>query len=327
MDNARFQQILAEYEKQRMKNHHILEQRRQQVYREIPAYQELEASIVSYSVNQVRRLLADETDETGGAAPPAAPDHEQAIRQKRQQLIQLLREHSLPSDFLDPIYTCPNCRDTGFIDGRERCQCLKQKIALSLYAHSGLQELLQTENFDHLSREYYSGEDLVNFEKNYQHALNFIHNFSSDYRNLYFYGTVGTGKSFLSCCIAKELMDQGYQVIYHSANQLFDKFARYRFQQDKIKDLEDAIFHCDLLILDDLATEAPGDYAKSKLFSLLNDRYIAQLPTIISSNVTLNELDNHYSERIFSRIISQYDLLKFTGPDIRIYKKRVANRK
>lgn len=105
MDNARFQQILAEYEKQRMKNHHILEQRRQQVYREIPAYQELEASIASYSVNQVRRLLADETDEAGTAAPSAAPDYKQAIRQKRGQLLQLLREHSFPSDFLDPIYT------------------------------------------------------------------------------------------------------------------------------------------------------------------------------------------------------------------------------
>ena len=319
-----FQQILTTYERERFKNHHILEERRQQVYREIPEYRTLEASIASYCADQVRRILSD----TGQNTPsPSATSYEKEIQSRRQQLNDLLRSHSLPENYLEPIYTCPLCRDTGFVDGREKCQCLKQKIAQSLYEHSGLAELLATENFEHLSREYYSGEDLVNFEKNYQHALNFINNFGSDYRNLYFYGTVGTGKSFLSCCIAKELMDQGYQVIYYSANQLFDKFASYRFRQDMIRDWEDTIFHCDLLILDDLATETPGDYVKSKLFSLLNDRYVAQLPTIISSNVTLNELDEHYSERIFSRIISHYDLLKFTGPDIRIYKKRVANRK
>lgn len=330
MDNAMFQQILATYERERFQNHYILEERKAQVYREIPEYRELEASIASYSVNQVRRLLSDsDTDTDTGVAATASADtsYEAEIQKKRNRLNQLLKEHSLPQDYLEPIYTCPRCRDTGFVDGREKCQCLKQKIAQSLYAGSGLQELVTTENFEHLSREYYSGEDLVNFEKNYQHALNFVNHFSSDYRNLYFYGTVGTGKSFLSCCIAKELMDRGYQVIYYSANQLFDKFASYRFRQDMIRDWEDTIFHCDLLILDDLATETPGDYVKSKLFSLLNDRYVAQLPTIISSNVTLNELDEHYSERIFSRIISHYDLLKFTGPDIRIYKKRVANRK
>ena len=327
MDNAAFQKILATYEQDRFQNNHILEQRRQEVYQLIPEYREIEDSISAYSVGRIRQMLLTDSDEEASLQKADTSVHAQEIAKKRNQLQSLLKKHSLSPDYLDPIYTCPICRDTGYIDGREKCKCLKQKVAASLYAHSGLQELLETENFDHLSQAYYSGEDLVNFEKNYQHAMQFINNFSSDYRNLYFYGTVGTGKSFLSCCIAKELMDRGYQVIYYSAGQLFDKFTSYRFRQELIEDWEQTIFHCDLLIIDDLATESSSDYAKSKLFSLLNDRYVSRLSTIISSNVTLNELDEHYSERIFSRIISHYDLMKFTGPDIRIQKKRTANRK
>lgn len=318
MNKTQFQEILISYEREKYKNNRIMMERKAEVYEKIPEYSRIEQSISSTAVSKIKALLSDEP---GDLSKHDSVDFEADTRKKRQRLEALLVQNGFPKDYLAPIYTCPHCKDTGYLSGSEKCGCLRQKIAASLYEHSGLKEILETENFNHVNREYFEGEDLVNFEKNYQKACDFVKNFASDYRNLYFYGTVGTGKSFLSYCIAKEIMDQGYQVVYFSANQLFEKLQLFRFSEAKLEQLEEIIFGCDLLILDDLATETPGDYAKSKLLSLLNERAIAKKSTIISSNVSLNELDAHYSERIFSRIVSQYDLLKFTGPDLRIKKK------
>jgi DNA replication protein DnaC len=141
---------------------------------------------------------------------------------------------------------------------------------------------------------------------------------------------VGTGKSFLSCCIARELLDAGKSVKYFSAGALFDKISDLTFRS-KEKETRSyfyqELYDCDLLIIDDLGTELVNAFVASELFDCLNERHLREKATIISSNISLEELRDHYSERIFSRITSHFELLKFTGPDIRMYKKRIANRK
>ena len=155
-------------------------------------------------------------------------------------------------------------------------------------------------------------------------------NFNSDYHNLFFYGTVGTGKSFLSGCVAKELIESGHSVIYFSATGLFDLLSKNSFDYKNREELRETyadLYQCDLLIIDDLGTELTNQFVTSQLFALLNERHMGKKATIISTNLSLEELRNRYSERIFSRITSHYEICKLSGQDIRMYKKRLMNRK
>ena len=141
---------------------------------------------------------------------------------------------------------------------------------------------------------------------------------------------MGTGKSFLSGCVAKELIDSGHPVIYFSASGLFDLLARAKFDYKSLEDLRgeyEDLFSCDLLIIDDLGTEYTNNLVNSELFSLINERHLKHKATIISTNLSLEDFRNRYSDRIFSRITSNYEICKLTGPDIRMYKKRLENRK
>ena len=147
-----------------------------------------------------------------------------------------------------------------------------------------------------------------------------MHN-SFAYQNLCFYGTVGTGKSFLSGCIAKALMKDGYSVIYFSASGLIDLFSRYAFDYKSREESEEAyqdIYNCDLLIIDDLGTELTNSFSVSRLFTCLNERALRKKSIIISTNLSLEELRDRYSDRIFSRLTGNFKFCRMTGPDIRM---------
>lgn len=242
---------------------------------------------------------------------------------------QLLLSAGLPEDYLEPVFICPDCKDTGYI-GTAKCHCFKQAEISMLYEQSGISELLEENNFSTLSFEYYEGEDLQRFKNTVVTCKNFINNFNSDYHNLFFYGTVGTGKSFLSGCVAKELLERGHSVIYFSAAALFDVLSKIKFDYRSTEDLHNSyedLFQCDLLIIDDLGTEFTNNFVNSQLFSLINDRHLRQKAVIISTNLSLADFRDRYSDRIFSRITSNYEICKITGPDIRMYKKKLQNRK
>ncbi len=321
LTNTQYDIILRGYENKQLNARHELERRTKYVYEHIPAYRELEDTIATLSVSQGKKYLEG---------------NERAIEELKAELArlsarkaQLLKDAGLPADYLKPSYTCPDCRDTGYIDG-QKCHCFKQTMITLLYEQSNIREMLQNENFDALSYEYYEGEHLSHFRNAVTTCRNFIKNFNSDYHNLFFYGTVGTGKSFLSNCVAKELIESGHSVIYFSSSGLFDLLSKYSFdlknREDQIEQHND-LYQCDLLIIDDLGTELTNQFVTSQLFSLLNGRHMGKKATVISTNLSLEELRNRYSDRIFSRITSHYEICKLTGPDIRMYKKRLLNRK
>ncbi|MBD5445038.1 MAG: ATP-binding protein [Lachnospiraceae bacterium] len=321
LTNTQYDIILRGYENKQLNTRHELERRTKYVYEHIPAYRELEDNIATLSVSQGKKYLEG---------------NERAIEELKAELVrlsarkaQLLKDAGLPADYLKPSYTCPDCRDTGYIDG-QKCHCFKQTMITLLYEQSNIREMLQNENFDALSYEYYEGEHLSHFRNAVTTCRNFVKNFNSDYHNLFFYGTVGTGKSFLSNCVAKELIESGHSVIYFSSSGLFDLLSKYSFdfknREDQIEQHND-LYQCDLLIIDDLGTELTNQFVTSQLFSLLNGRHMGKKATVISTNLSLEELRNRYSDRIFSRITSHYEICKLTGPDIRMYKKRLLNRK
>ena len=158
----------------------------------------------------------------------------------------------------------------------------------------------------------------------------FASSFGSSGRSLFFYGTVGTGKTFLSNCIAREVIESGHSVIYFSASMLFDMLSRNAFdikRQDNLDYLYNDLYNCDLLVIDDLGTEQSTPFTLSHLFTVLNERISRKKSMIISTNLSLPELKERYQDRIFSRITSSFDFCKLTGPDIRMCRKRFTNRK
>lgn len=321
LTNAQYDRIFRQYEEKQRQSRLETERRRDYVYEHLPKYRELEDETASLSVSQGKKLLSG--DES------ALEKLRESLASLREQKRQLLLSANLPADYLEPVFSCPDCRDTGYI-GREKCHCLRQAEISLLYEQSGLQEMLANNNFSLLSYEYHTGEDLSHFEKAVETCKIFVKNFDSDYHNLFFYGTVGTGKSFLSGCVAKELMDQGHSVIYFGATGLFDLLSSTSFDtknRDERQNTYSDLYQCDLLIIDDLGTELTNQFTSSQLFSLLNERNVGRKATVISTNLSLGELQGRYSDRIFSRITSNFKVCKLTGPDIRMYQKRHLNRK
>lgn len=323
LSNQQYESIMRRYEQTRDANRRLLDKRREVVYDRIPAYRELEDSVGSFSLAKTRCLL--DGDDT---ALSALHNHVAEIERQKKAL---LTAAGLPEDYLEPVYNCADCKDSGYIYTddfrREKCHCLRQQEISILYAQSNIQDIISRENFSTLTCEYYQGEDLERFQRAVKICRNFVQYFAQDYQNLFLYGTVGTGKSFLSGCIAQELLTEGHSVIYFSSAGLFDTLARYHFdtkEKETLYNFCEDLYNCELVIIDDLGTEVINSFVASQLFSCLNERHLRRKATIISTNFSLGELQDRYSDRVFSRIASNYTLCKLTGPDIRMYKKRAA---
>lgn len=314
LTNTQYDRIFRQYEEKQRLNRLEAEKRHAAVYERIPKFRELEDTAASLSVAQGKKLLSGDTD--------ALETLRYDLAKLKERKERLLLEAGFPADYLEPVFSCPDCQDTGYIN-REKCHCFSQAEIALLYEQSGIRDLLKQNNFELLSYEYYTGEALILFQNAVKTCRNFIKNFNSDYHNLFFYGTVGTGKSFLSCCVAKELMDQGCSVIYFGATGLFDLLSNAAFHTKNRDERQNAyadLYQCDLLIIDDLGTELTNQFTSSQLFSLLNERHLGKKSTLISTNFTLAQLRDRYSDRIFSRITSNFDVCRLAGEDIRMYK-------
>ncbi len=321
LSNSQYDSIMRIYDERQLMHQHERNARLSEIREALPGYETLEREESALFLQKADLLLDGRSEDARRITEDIA-----LIRAKKANL---LSRGGYPADYLDIHYTCPQCRDTGYIDG-VKCACFRQASVSLLYEQSGIRELLKQDNFDALSYEYYGGEDLTRFQNAVTTCKNFVRNFNSDYHNLFFYGTVGTGKSFLSGCVAKELIEKGNLIIYFSATRLFNELSRCAFQRDNREELSgflDDLFGCDLLIIDDLGTELTNSFVASQLFSCLNERHLRKKATIISTNLSLQELSDRYSERIFSRITSSYEICKLSGPDIRMYKKRLLTRK
>lgn len=323
LSNSQYEMIIKKYEQTRDYNRHLLETRREQVYAAVPAYRELEDSVSGLAAAAAKLVLEGDLS--------AQDKLKTQLAEIAGQRAKLLTDAGFAADYLEPIYTCRDCQDTGYVTDfyglPEKCHCFRQQEISIRYAQSNIQDMIRRDNFSTLSYEYYQGDDLQRFKAAVELAKDFTENFREGYRNLFFYGTVGTGKSFLSGCVAGELLQAGCSVIYFSATGLFDRLARYAFDskaKEALQEFYEDLYRCDLLIIDDLGTEVTNSFVASQLFSCLNERDLRRKSTIISTNLSLEELRDRYSDRVFSRVTSNFSLCKLTGPDIRISKKLQA---
>ena len=300
LSNSQYNAIMRMYEEKQRRSRYLLEQRKDAVYQQIPEYEKLDHQVSSTSIAQARKMLSGDSN--------ALSELKEKLAWLSRKKTSLLTAHGYPADYLEPVYECPLCKDTGYVNNH-KCTCFRQAEISLIYEQSHIKELLETDNFDHLSYEFYQGEDLTRFTNAVKEC---------------------TGKSFLSSCIAKELIEQGKLVIYFSSAQLFETLSRSTFDrnsEEAASGIYEDIYECDLLIIDDLGTELTNAFVSSQLFSCLNNRHLRRKSTIITTNLSLEELRDRYSDRIFSRITSNYGMCKLTGRDIRITKKLLLNRK
>lgn len=256
------------------------------------------------------------------------------LKKEKEQLLKTL---DLPDGILSPLYECSICSDTGFVTDKNGksilCNCIKQKMFDIDLNKSNIGNL-ERENFDNFDLELYSDEvnpskynakispkqNISNIKKL---ALDFIKGFDDpEEKNLLFTGNTGLGKTFLSNCIAKEILSLGKTVLYQTAPIMLDNIIDYRFGKSDFNEVYDNIINVDLLIIDDLGAEASNSFKVSELFNIINSRLLFQnnrvMKTIISTNLNMNYLLDTYSERIFSRLASYYNVCRFFGDDIRI---------
>jgi len=328
--------LLLEYDQKKRRAELDLENRKNELYVKFPRLQEIETELNNFAINTAKNILK-------GTANSLDNLNKKVIELKKEKE-KILKENKIPNNFLEPHYECSICKDTGYIQIENSasglCSCLRQKLLDISYNKSNISNL-DKENFDTFRPEIFSDkaepekykvnvsprQNIISIKSK---CLEFIENFDNpETHNLLFTGNTGLGKTFISNCIANELIKRGKNVLYQTAPVLLEtvidnKMSKYKnsSQDDFYKNVLEA----DLLIIDDLGTECLNSMKLSELFTILNTRLLnlnnKVTKTIISTNLNINNIFKNYEERIGSRIAGFYDIYYFFGDDLRFKIKK-----
>ena len=334
IDNSSYNAIMREYENIRANNRAAQVRRIEEVYEKIPQMQDLNNSTGSMAVLRYKESL-----KSGNISMSNLKKDIEGIKNDKERL---LLEAGFPKDYMEMRYDCVDCKDTGYIEGG-KCHCLQSKIRKLLYAQSNLENILDKENFENFSFDYYddktilSGQNMTNAaymdgvkkfcEKyidkyfNADKSKNATDSVEGNYRrSIVFSGNTGVGKTYLSNCIAKVLLDRYYSVIYLSAKELFETMVKVNIEKNEEQRyslLAKEVYDCDMLIIDDLGSELFNHFTTSEFFHIINRRINTEKSTIISTNLSLDKMRDTYSERVTSRIRKSFIYIRLFGNDIR----------
>ena len=334
MANEILNALLKEYEQKKVRAEIAADERKEALYKKIPRLQTLENEINNSALSTARDILNKKYTTLSSLS--------NKIDSLKKEKETILKENHIDENYLKPHYECVICKDTGYIQKdnyqTEMCSCLKQRLLDISFNKSNMSNL-DKENFstfnelllsDKANPEKYrfSISPRENMIKIKEKSLEFVQNFDNpDYKNLLFSGNTGLGKTFLSNCIANEVLKLGKTVLYQTAPVLLENIIDYKLNKQKanLEDINKSVLETDLLIIDDLGTESLNSMKLSELFTIINTRILnlnhKVTKTIISTNLNINEIFSKYEERIGSRIAGYYDIYCFFGDDIR-FKKR-----
>ncbi len=320
LSHSQYQAIMRIYNERQYQDKHDQDKRREEIYGRFPRVRALEEEIAAQAAAHARRLLDGDAQ--------AGERLKEKTAELRGQIDGILRENGYPADYMQMRYVCPLCGDTGYVDGK-KCRCFVREQMNLLYAQSNIADVLRRENFSTFSFDVYDGSTVIPeldmtvsdyMRRVHGWCLRYVEEFPERHGSLLFTGGTGVGKTFLTNCIARELIDRCYSVIYLSANDLVDVFSGSKFHSDSEEDMKETYRHlleCDLLIIDDLGTELNNSFVSSQLFYCINERMVRRAGTIISTNLSVPMLRDVYSDRVSSRIISGYEIIPLYGEDIR----------
>ena len=327
LNNTNLKKLLNEYERKRIQEENDLQYRKNELYNSYPRLQEIDNELSSLAISTAKELIKKNNKEILNNLNTSI---ENLKDEKKDLLFSIGKDYS----YLTPNYECPLCKDTGYITNNyetKMCNCLKQKLFNIEYNKSNFSNL-ENQNFSTFDSTVYSsivdkvkfGSDKSpreNIEIIKQISLNFINNFDDlNEKNLLFTGNTGLGKTFLSSCIANEILKKQKTVLYQTAPIMLDSIIDYRFGKNSTN-IYNNILDVDLLIIDDLGTECINNMKFTELFNIINTRLLNQnnkaTKTIISTNLSIQNLFNSYDERIVSRLIGNYNICRFYGEDLR----------
>ncbi len=325
LKNHQYDAVMRSYQRKQLHNKHILDERYEEVYGRIPELADLDRQEASSALSCGEDMIRGDA----GAKDRLAEELER-IRLRREAL---LAQAGYDPAYLEPVYDCPLCRDTGRLPDGARCQCFLQEAREVLYSESGHRKQYEAENFSTFDLSFYDDDqpDARTGKTPRETAIEalktakaFVEEFPSGGKNLFLYGQTGVGKSFLANCIGGSLTDRLYSVTHYDAPRFFEVLADYQFRagdSDSAGEAYDDIMDCDLLILDDLGAELTNQFVISGLCRVVDARLLQKKATVITSNLELKDLQAAYLDRTFSRLISGYTFIRLTGKDIRFANK------
>lgn len=327
-DAAVLRRATARLNEEKKTREKIAQERRQQLLRQIPELATIDRQLKQTILEVIAASLRTGKNPTNTVQETKARNLALQARQA-----QLLERAGYPADALDPAPACRRCGGTGWV-GAEMCDCLR-----TLCAQEQVKELsklldLGEQSFDQFSLDWYSeqtwpGEVVsprANMELIYEVCLNYAQKFGRFYfKNLFLTGDPGLGKTFLSAAMARTVAEQGFSVVYDTAVNIFTRFEEQKFsrggEEGRAAQSETRRYlNCDLLILDDLGSELTTPFVQSALYELINSRLVAGKATVISSNLTMDDVRARYSAQVASRLGGEYRTLPFFGEDIRLHK-------
>lgn len=310
----------------RMLNKQLEDKRRAEIYAKIPDYPKAETELAQTIINITGAAFDKKSDKD---AIRRETEKNRAIQERMRNLLTV---NGYAADYMDSIYTCPKCRDTGIFEGKW-CECFKKTlhtlVADELNSHSPL----KLSTFEDFRLDFYPSEqENAKFknnprkimEDNFRVCKNFAENFNGVGNGIFMMGATGLGKTHLSLAIANEVIKKGFCVIYGSVTEFLNKLRQEQFSNGGYHDVSDdtmkLLCSCDLLIIDDLGAENSSEYTLSQLYEIVNTRQNRSLPMIINTNIANDQLRERYKDRICSRLLSMTVLL-FDGRDNRLKKK------
>lgn len=317
-------ELSIEYERKRDRQLHEQRIRKEKVYKKIPAIKRIDEDILKTGLSMTKYIIGNPDN-----YKESIEKAKKTIEKLKMEKAYLMTESNIPADYMEIKHDCEACKDTGYLDNGNQCNCLKQALVSRAYKMSNIENVLLKENFKTFNINIFKDET---FEKEKMTprenmidivgiAEGFINNFNENNgENLLFYGTTGLGKTFLCNCIAKSLLDKNKIVIYQTAFTILEIIEKHRFGKDngKYNDHQyNLLFEADLLIIDDLGTEVANTFTNAEIFNIVNTRIIGGKKTIISTNLTPKEISETYTDRVFSRILDKFIPLKFYGHDLR----------
>lgn len=313
-----YRAINREYDDIRLNNERLHFERVSEVNANVEGYKELSDKTAEMGPKMLKASLSGQ----GNIA-----EYKKMLKEIAEKKAKLLCDAGYPADYLDQIYTCKECKDTGYVE-QKKCKCRKMKETEYLYEESNIKELLENNNFSKFREDYYTEDEMECYYKILEHSVKYVEDFKSSFKNLLFYGDVGSGKTFFSCCIAKALMDRGIPIIHITTQSLQEKMFAQMREPEKALDIQEYLEYLeniDLLILDDFGAEHMTKYWYSKLLNIINIRMIKRLPIIYTTNLSLNDILEKYGDRIFSRLYADTDIIEFVAKDIRLQNRHENN--
>ena len=317
-------EVSTEFENRRDRQERDMMIRTEKLYKKIPAIKRIDEEIFKIGLSMSKYIIGNPQGYEENAIKA-----KEMIEKLKMEKAYLMTESNIPQDYMERKYDCKVCKDIGYLENGEKCNCLRQALVSRAYKMSNLENVLERENFQHFKIDIFKDEAFENEVMTPRENMidivgiseGFISNFDENNGdNLLFYGTTGLGKTFLCNCISKSLLDKDKIVIYQTAFTILEILERRRFGKGnrEISDYQyDLLFEADLLVIDDLGTEVTNTFTNAEIFNIVNTRLIAGKKTLISTNLTPKEISEIYTDRIFSRILDKFIPLKFYGKDLR----------